>query len=90
MVARFQMMENARVAEEKRKREEAEQAAIRAKFEADEAARKAASQMTTDADLTKAIEAEDAAKVATGRMYDTLQAEAPAPIKDAKRECGDE
>lgn len=81
LVANFQRAEQVRVAEEKRVKDAADRAAIEAKFAADEAARKAAASMTTEADLTAAIAAEAAAEAAKKAMYDELTKAAPAPVK---------
>ena len=81
MVAKFQTLEESRVAVEKLTRENAEREAMRAKFAAEDAARIKEAGITNEADLAKAIQAESDAKAASDAAYRTLTAPMPSAVK---------
>lgn len=81
MVAKFQTAEAMRVEKERREREERERAAMQAKIEADRKAREAEMKMASDADLEKALEAEQEAKRKEAAMYAELTKPQPTAVK---------
>lgn len=81
MVAKFQQAEAIRVEQERKEREKAEREAMDLARLAAEEARQAADKITTESDMTKAIEAEETAKQLEAEMYSTLTAPQPKAIK---------